>query len=59
MELFTKPGIISHKKLLHGKKNLEQEDEGVPSTSIREISLKEIQHPNVVKLLDVVSADQI
>jgi len=36
------------------KIRLEQEDEGVPSTAIREISiLKELQHPNVVSLLDV------
>jgi len=35
---------------------LEHEDEGVPSTAIREISiLKELQHPNVVNLLDVVN----
>lgn len=33
------------------KIRLESEEEGVPSTSIREISLlKELQHPNVVKL---------
>lgn len=30
---------------------LESEDEGIPSTAIREIALlKELQHPNVVKL---------
>ena len=41
------------------KIRLEQEDEGVPSTAIREISLlKEIQHSNVVKLLDIVAGDQ-
>merc|ERR1712098_107533 len=32
----------------------ESEDEGVPSTAIREISLlKELQHPNIVGLMDV------
>ena len=33
------------------KIRLESEDEGVPSTAIREISLlKELQHPNIVGL---------
>merc|ERR1719272_916917 len=33
---------------------LDNEDEGVPSTAIREVSLlKELQHPNIVALLDV------
>ncbi|XP_076349573.1 cyclin-dependent kinase 1-like isoform X2 [Tachypleus tridentatus] len=36
------------------KIRLESEDEGVPSTAIREISLlKELQHPNIVCLQDV------
>lgn len=36
------------------KIRLESEEEGVPSTAIREISiLKELQHPNIVSLLDV------
>ncbi|KAI1291849.1 Cyclin-dependent kinase 1 [Halotydeus destructor] len=37
------------------KIRLENEDEGVPSTAIREITLlKEVTHPNVVELLDVI-----
>ncbi|XP_013393481.1 cyclin-dependent kinase 1 isoform X2 [Lingula anatina] len=36
------------------KIRLESEEEGVPSTAIREISLlKELQHPNVVNLEDI------
>ena len=43
----TKTGeIVAMKKI-----RLESEDEGVPSTAIREISLlKELQHPNIVCL---------
>ena len=41
------------------KIRLETESDGVPSTAIREISLlKELDHPNVVQLLDVIHADQ-
>mmetsp|Transcript_83859 Transcript_83859/g.125720 ORF Transcript_83859/g.125720 Transcript_83859/m.125720 type:complete len:90 (+) Transcript_83859:54-323(+) len=37
------------------KIRLVSEDEGIPSTAIREISLlKELQHPNIVKLHDVI-----
>ena len=34
---------------------IEHADEGIPSTALREISLlRELDHPNIVKLLDVV-----
>ena len=38
------------------KVKLEQEeDEGIPSTTLREVSaLKQLTHPNVVELLDVI-----
>jgi serine/threonine protein kinase len=37
------------------KIRLESEEEGVPSTAIREISLlKELHHPNIVKLMEVI-----
>ncbi|KAJ5068219.1 cyclin-dependent-like kinase 5 [Anaeramoeba ignava] len=38
---------------------LESEDEGVPSTAIREISLlKDLKHPNIVRLHDVINSDR-
>ncbi|GBM45561.1 Cyclin-dependent kinase 2 [Araneus ventricosus] len=50
----------STKKLVALKKiRLKCETEGVPSTALREISLlKELEHPNVVRLEDVVYSDQ-
>ncbi|KZW02932.1 Pkinase-domain-containing protein [Exidia glandulosa HHB12029] len=46
--------IVALKKI-----RLEAEDEGVPSTAIREISLlKELKDDNVVKLLDIVHQEQ-
>lgn len=45
--------IVALKKI-----RLEAEDEGVPSTAIREISLlKELHDPNIVRLLNIVHAD--
>ncbi|NXI39993.1 CDK3 kinase, partial [Galbula dea] len=41
------------------KTRLDVETEGVPSTAIREISLlKELKHPNIVRLLDVVNSQK-
>ena len=41
------------------KIRLESEEEGIPSTAIREIALlKELQHPNIVKLENVLHTDK-
>lgn len=47
----TKTGkFVALKKI-----RLQAEEEGIPSTAIREISLlKELQHKNIVQLLDVI-----
>ena len=43
---------LTNKLVALKKIRLEHEDEGVPSTAIREISvLKELQHPNIVEYL--------
>lgn len=50
----TNNQIVALKKI-----RLEAEDEGVPSTAIREISLlKELKDENIVRLLDIVHAEQ-
>ena len=41
------------------KIRLENEDEGIPSTSIREISiLKQLRHPNIVYLMDLIHGEK-
>ncbi|KAD4982707.1 hypothetical protein E3N88_19378 [Mikania micrantha] len=50
---------VTNETIALKKIRLEQEDEGVPSTAIREISLlKEMQHGNIVRLQDVVHSDK-
>ncbi|KAI8873995.1 Pkinase-domain-containing protein [Ramicandelaber brevisporus] len=45
--------VVAIKKI-----KLESDDEGVPSTSIREISLlRELKHENIVRLMDIISAE--
>ena len=37
---------------------IEHSDEGIPSTAIREIALlKELDHPGVIKLIDIVHGE--
>lgn len=46
--------LVSKEMVALKKIRLENEDEGMPSTAMREISiLKELNHPNIVKLVDV------
>lgn len=41
------------------KIRLENEDEGIPSTAIREISiLKQMKHPNIVNLIDLIHGEK-
>ncbi|XP_045496882.1 cyclin-dependent kinase 2-like [Colias croceus] len=48
----------SGKEIALKKIKLENEPEGVPSTALREISvLRDLRHPSVVQLLDVILAD--
>ncbi|MED6205217.1 Cell division control protein 2 [Stylosanthes scabra] len=50
---------VTNETIALKKIRLEQEDEGVPSTAIREISLlKEMHHRNIVRLQDVVHSEK-
>ncbi len=50
---------VTNKIIALKRIRLEAEDEGIPSTAIREISLlKELRHPNIVRLYDVVHTDR-
>ncbi|XP_072968151.1 cell division control protein 2 homolog isoform X2 [Typha angustifolia] len=50
---------VTNQMIALKKIRLEHEDEGVPSTAIREISLlKEMQHGNIVRLQDVVHSEK-
>ena len=41
------------------KIRLENEDEGIPSTAIREISiLKQMHHQNIIKLIEIINGDK-
>lgn len=48
------PNFVALKKV-----RLENEDEGIPSTSIREISiLKQMHHPNIINLVDLIHGEK-
>lgn len=53
LDLANNNQVVALKKI-----RLEDDEEGVPSTAIREISiLKEMKHPNILGLIDIVHAD--
>ena len=56
MEWYIEPWIKKNNREVALKKMISAiEEEGIPSTAIREISLlREIDHPNVIKLLNIV-----
>ena len=67
MELFGKLKVLLDKYIdkktgefvALKKIRLESQEEGIPSTTIREIGiLKELSHPNIERLIDVVITDK-
>ena len=54
--VFKAIDTTTNRKVAIKKIRLEHCEEGIPQTTLREISfLKELDHPNIVKLLDIVS----
>lgn len=57
--VYKAKNIKSQQVVAMKKIRIENEDEGIPATAIREISLlKELQHPNIVCLQDVLMDEQ-
>ncbi|EAL50962.1 cell division protein kinase 2 putative [Entamoeba histolytica] len=51
--------ILSNTFVALKKVKADQEEEGIPSTALREIAiLRDISHPNIVKLLDVYNSEK-
>jgi len=47
--------LVTNQTVALKKIRLEKEDDGVPSTAIREISLlKGLKHPNIVELKEII-----
>eukprot|EP00049_Salpingoeca_infusionum_P019475 m.362031 g.362031 ORF g.362031 m.362031 type:complete len:292 (+) comp20051_c0_seq1:170-1045(+) len=56
--VYKAKNLQTHHLVALKKIKLESEDEGVPSTAIREISLlKELTHENIVKLMEVIHSE--
>lgn len=57
--VFKAKDLVSGEIVALKKIRLDVPDEGIPSTAIREIALlKELQHPNIVRLYDVVHTEK-
>lgn len=57
-EVFKARDNITNEFVALKKVRLENETQGIPATSMREISaLKELEHPNIVKLVDLICGE--